>query len=174
MAIPLSLLFNQSITKGKFPQQLKNAIVIPKHKKGSKEDIRNYRPISLLSTFSKIFDKLMKGYLMNYLETKSILSPKQFGFRSELSTFDALKTLNEEIFSALDSKSNLLSIYIDFSKAFDTVKHDILLMRLHHYGIHGIIFDWFSDYVSHRTQSTKFLNYRMLTECLTALLKAVK
>ena len=159
LAIPLSILFNQSINKGKFPQQLKNAIVIPIHKKGSKENTSNYRPISLLNTFSKIFEKLMKGFLMNYLESKSILNPKQFGFRRGLSTFDALKTLNEEIFSALDSKNHLLSIFIDFSKAFDTVKHDILLMKLHHYGIRGIIFDWFSDYLSHRTQSVKLSEY---------------
>lgn len=153
LAIPLSILFNQSINNGKFPQRLKHATVIPIHKKGSKEEISNYRPISLLSTFSKIFEKLIKPFLINYLDAKNILHPKQFGFRRGLSTFDALNTLNEEIFSTLDSKHSLLNIYIDFSKAFDIVNHDILLNKLHHYGIRGIIHDWFRDYLSQRTQS---------------------
>ena len=155
LAAPLSILFNQSINSGKFPQKLKHATIIPIHKKGSKEELCNYRPISLLSTFSKIFEKLMKNFLMNYLDAKGILNPSQFGFRCGLSTFDALRTLNEEIYSALDSKRSLLNIYIDFSKAFDTVKHDILLIKLYHYGIRGIIFNWFSDYLSQRTQSIK-------------------
>ena len=158
MALPLSILFNQSINTGKFPQCLKHATVIPIYKKGAKDNIGNYRPISLLSVFSKIFEKLMKKYLNNYLETKNILNSKQFGFRQGLNTFDALNTFNEEIYSSLDSQSSLLSIYVDFTKAFDTVRHDILLKKLNHYGIRGTIHDWFRDYLSHRTQSTKFLN----------------
>lgn len=154
-AIPLSMLFNQSIINGKFPQRLKHATVIPIHKKGSVNELTNYRPISLLSTFSKIFEKVMKTFLINYLETRNIINPRQFGFRCGLSTFDALEIFSEEIYSTLESKQSLLSIYIDFTKAFDTVKHDILLKKLHYYGIRGIIHDWFCDYLTHRTQSTK-------------------
>ena len=157
-AIPLTILFNNSINNGKFPQTFKHATVVPIHKKGSKYELSNYRPISLLNTFSKIFEKLMKKFLVNYLENKNILNQRQFGFRNGLSTFDALKTFSEDIYSNLNKKHSVLSIYIDFTKAFDTVKHDILLQKLHYYGIRGNIHNWFKDYLSQRTQSTKFFN----------------
>ena len=98
----------------------------------------------------------MKKYLNNFLETKTILNLEQFGFRRGLNTFDALNTFNEEIYISLDSQNSLLSIYIDFTKAFDTVRHDILLKKMNYYRIRGIILDWFQDYLSNRTQSTKF------------------
>ena len=159
IAIPLSIIFNQSIERGIFPQTLKHATVIPIYKNGPKDKLGNYRPISLLSTFSKIFEKLMKKFLLNYLESKSIITPEQFGFRQCFSTFHALEILSENIYSALDSQHSQLSIFIDFCKAFDTVRHDILLQKLKHYGIRGVIFDWFKDYLSNRTQSTKILNH---------------
>ena len=155
-AIPLTLLFNNSINNGKFPQLFKHATVVPIHKKGAKDELSNYRPISLLNVFSKIFEKLMKKFLINFLENHNILNPSQFGFRQGLNTFDALRTFSEEIYSSLDKKHSLLSIFIDFTKAFDTVRHDILLQKLYFYGIRGIIHDWFQDYLSHRSQSTKF------------------
>ena len=100
----------------------------------------------------------MKKHLNNFLQTRNILNNTQFGFRQGLNTFDALNTFNEEIYSSLDKQKSLLSIYVDFSKAFDTVRHDILLKKLHYYGIRGIIHDWFCDYLSNRTQSVKFSN----------------
>ncbi len=158
LAIPLSLLFNQSITEGKFPQCLKHATVIPIYKKGPRDDVGNYRPISMLSTTSKIFESLMKKNLVHYLETKSILNSEQYGFRQGLSTFDALNTYTQEIYNNLDKQNSLLSIYVDFTKAFDTVKHDILVHKLNYYGIRGIINNWFKDYLTNRTQSTKINN----------------
>ena len=155
IAIPLSILFNQSINSGRFPQCLKHATIIPIHKKGAKDIVSNYRPISLLSCFSKIFEKLMKRSLLNFLESKNILNPRQFGFRAGRSTFTALQNFTDEIYTALDSQRSLLSIYIDFSKAFDTISHDILICKLRHYGIRGTINDWFKDYLTNRTQSTK-------------------
>ena len=156
IAIPLSLLFNQSIEKGTFPQCLKHATVIPIYKSGPKDNITNYRPISLLSTYSKIFEKLMKRNLLNFLISKSILSKEQFGFRQGLNTFSALSSFTHKIYSSLDTQHTMLTIYIDFTKAFDTVKHDILLQKLKHYGIRGTILDWFRDYLTNRTQSVKF------------------
>lgn len=91
LAIPLSKLFNQSIEQGIFPQLLKHATVIPIYKNGPKNNLGNYRPISLLSTFSKIFEKFMK--ILNFLESKSIITPQQFGFRQNMSTFQALNNL---------------------------------------------------------------------------------
>ena len=106
IAIPISTLFNQSINCGAFPKCLKHATVIPIHKKGPKDIVSNYRPISLLSTFSKIFEKLMKKALIMFLEAKNILTPNQFGFRQGLSTFDALNTFSEAIYNSLDKKKN--------------------------------------------------------------------
>lgn len=155
---PVSILFNQSVENGVFPNCLKHATVIPIYKHGSKDSIGNYRPISLLSTFSKIFEKLMKKHLLNFIEKKSILCPQQFGFRKGLSTFDALHEFSSKIYENLVAQNSLLSIFVDFSKVFDTVRHDILLLKLKHYGVRGIIHDWFKDYLTNRTQSTKILN----------------
>ena len=135
IAIPLSIIFNQSIGKGIFPQPLKHATVIPIYKNGPKNILGNYRPISLLSTFLKIFEKLMKKSLLNFLESRFIITPEQFDFRQSLSTFHPLKILSENIYSALDSQHSLLGIFIDFCKAFDTVRNYILLNELKHYGI---------------------------------------
>ena len=109
-AIPLTLLFNNSINTGKLPQLFKHAPVIPIHKKkGPKDQLGNYRPISWLSLFSKIFEKLMKKFLFNFLENNNTVN--QFGFRRGLSAFDALRTFSEEIYSSLDKKHSLLSIF---------------------------------------------------------------
>ena len=101
----------------------------------------------------------MKKSLISFLESKFIITPDQYGFRQNLSTFNALEKFSDKIYSALDSHLSLLSIYIDFSKAFDTVKHDILLMKLKHYGIRGIINKWFEDYLTNRTQSVRFQDH---------------
>ena len=122
LTVPIAILFNESITNGKFPQFLKHANVIPIYKKGQQENINNYRPISLLNIFSKIFEKLMKKNLLNYLDSKSVINSEQFGFRHGLNIFNALSAFTDKIYSALDAKQSLLSIYIDFSKAFDTVQ----------------------------------------------------
>ncbi len=156
IAVPLAILFNNSINNGNFPLLFKHATVVPIYKKGPRDEISNYSLISLLNVFSKIFEKIMKKFLLNFLESKNILHPNQFGFRHGLNTFDALRTFSYKIYTSLEKKHSLLNIFIDFTKAFDTVRHDILLRKLHHYGIRGIINDWFQDYLSNRTQSTKF------------------
>ncbi len=157
-AIPISLLYNQSISIGTFPTCLKHAIVIPIYKKGKTDSVENYRPISLLSVYSKMFEKLMKKSLFKYLEINNILCREQYGFRKGLNTFHPLNLFTEHIYTNLDSQNSLLSVYIDFTKAFDTVKHDILLTKLHHYGIRGVVYDWFKDYLTNRTQSVRIQN----------------
>ena len=123
-----------------------------------KQDPGNYRPISLLSTFSKIFESLMKKSLTNYLETNSILSTNQFGFRKGKSTFDSLNILTGDLYSALDNHQSAVLILIDFTKAFDTVNHKILLSKMSHYGIRGKIQDWFRSYLTNRSQVTSCNN----------------
>ena len=95
---PITFLFNQSVTSGKFPKSLKLARIIPLHKKGPKTDINNYRPISLLNIFSKIFEKLMKAHLISFMKENDILSKTQYGFQQGRSTIDALIKFSSEIY----------------------------------------------------------------------------
>lgn len=96
----------------------------------------------------------MKINLMNYLETKNILNPSQCGFRRNFNTLQALNEFSNDVLSAIDKKLPLLSIFIDFAKAFDTVNHKILIHKMHHYGIRGPIFSWFKDYLTDGIQYT--------------------
>ena len=118
---------NLSFTEGVFPEKNKIAKVIPSHKNGSTKDVNNYRPISLLSSFSKIIEKLMANRLNTFLDLHSIIFPNQFGFRAGTSTSHALISITETIKKTIEKKKYGCGIFIDFKKAFDTVNHDILL-----------------------------------------------
>ena len=110
----------------------------------------------------------MKLSLVEYLDSKNIISKKQFGFRAGCSTFDALNTLTSDLYKALDDHLSAVTIFIDFSKAFDTIPHDILLKKMYHYGIRGQILEWFRSYLTDRTQSTTYGNStseRMPVKC---------
>ena len=164
LSIPLTILFNQSINTGTFPEKFKLAKVIPIHKTGSKTDLCNYRPISILSNFSKIFESLMKNQLMTYLNKTNILNNRQFGFRSGFSTFDAINTFMSDLYSALNKNKSIISVFIDFSKAFDTVQPNILLEKLYHYGVRVCVNDWFRSYLTNRQQYSIFNNTSSTTK----------
>ena len=135
----LSKLINLSFETGVFPTLLKTAKVHPLHKKESKLNHLNYRPISLLSIFSKIYEKLVYTRVYSYLDQNGLIYTKQFGFRSNYSTDHALISLTEHIRSLLDVGQYVCGIFVDLEKAFDTVSHDIMCRKLEFYGIRGIV-----------------------------------
>jgi len=152
LVAPLTRLINKSFEAGVVPDQLKIAKVIPIHKKGDKGEYSNYRPISLLPTFSKIYEKVMHKRLYSYLMTKSIIYDSQYGFRQGHSTTQAVSELIENITQGFDQFESTLAIFLDLSKAFDTINHSILLKKLEFYGIRGKALDWFTSYLHNRKQ----------------------
>ena len=152
---PLTIISNMSFITGQFPTKGSEAHIIPSYKKGDKSECSNYRPISLLPNISKIIEKAMYTRLYNFLEKYNCLYKKQFGFRNSHSTNHALISITEKIRESLDNNEYSCGVFLDFQKAFDTVNHNILLKKLHHYGIRGITNDWFKSYLNNRTQQTK-------------------
>ena len=113
----------------------------------------NYRHIFLLSIFSKILERLMYDRLLEFLNKHKIWNKFQFGFRNIHSTFMALITLLDNLRNVLDSGNCTVGIFLDFQKAFNTVNHKILLVKLNCYGIRGMALDWFSSYLTNRSQT---------------------
>ena len=158
--IPLTRVLNLSILNGVCPNEVKIAKVIPLYKNGDSMLINNYRPVSILPFFSKILEKLMYNRLISFINTHKLLSKYQFGFRKGHSTSYALVTLVDKIATALDQGDSVLGIFLDLSKAFDTVNHDILLMKLNNYGFRGICLDWLASYLRNRKQFVTYDNFK--------------
>ena len=153
IAEPLSLIINHSLRTGIFPSKLKIAKVIPLHKKNEKDLLDNYRPISLLLSISKVFERIVYNQLYSYLTTNGILFKSQFGFRKSHSTETAAIELTDTLLQNLDNGEIPIAIFLDLSKAFDTLDHAILLKKkLEHYGIQDTPLNWLSSYLSNRLQ----------------------
>ena len=148
----LNNLISCSLQQGIFPTKLKCAKVIPLHKGGSSTNISNYRPISLLSCFSKIYEKVMHARLTKFLNENDIIFKSQYGFRSGHCCEHALLEVQNRISHALEKKQIAVLLFLDFSKAFDMVDHEILLSKLEHYGIRGVSLSWFRSYLTNREQ----------------------
>ena len=149
---PLRNIISNSFSSGIFPDALKISKVVPIHKGESMEELNNYRPISLLSIFDKIIEKLMHKRLYSFLELHNILYNNQFGFRKNNSTAFALIQITEKIKESIDNNKFGCGIFIDLRKAFDTVNHEILIKKLEHYGIRGSALEWFKSYLFNRKQ----------------------
>ena len=147
---PLTHIFNLSLTTGIVPNNLKIAKVIPLYKSKEKNLINNYRPVSVLTVFSKILEKLMYKRILNFTIKYGVLYSYQFGFQQNRSTKLALISLIDKITESLDEGNFVLWVFLDFRKAFDLVNHKILLEKLHCYGIRGIALKWICNYLTNR------------------------
>ena len=154
----ISLLFNICVNTGAYPNILKIAQVFPIHKKGSKLECSNYRPISLLSPINKIFEKLLYSRINGYFERFNLFTPHQYGFRKNRSTSHAIYDLVENERTARDQNLLTCAIYLDLQKCFDSVDREILLKKLSHYGIRGKAQQLLRSYLSDRYQFTLINN----------------
>lgn len=150
LVCPLVVIINTSLSHGVFADQLKIAKIRPIHKRDSHLIIDNYRPISLISTFAKILEKVVARRLMNFLDKCNILNPSQFGFRRGRSTSSAIINFLNILYKNMDSNKSCMGIFLDLSKAFDLVNHTTLLQKLDRYGIRGVALDWFTSYLRGR------------------------
>ena len=125
----MSYIFKKSTLSGTFPTRLKYAVIKPLLKKGDKDNIANYRPISLLTSFSKVFERIIYDRLLKHIETNNILASEQFGFRTSSSTEKASYKLID-ILNALNNRLMVGGIFCDVQKAFDSVNHNILTNKI--------------------------------------------
>ena len=157
--IHISLIINQSLFTGIFPDSLKIAKILPIFKKGDPSYFGNYRPISLLPAVSKVFEKVVFIQIYEYFNSNNLLYKSQYGFRANHSTELAGIEFVDKILHYLDDQHTPISIFLDLSKAFDTLDHDILLFKLKYYGITGTPYKWFCSYLSNRQQYTQYGAY---------------
>ena len=148
----ISVNINNSIDNGIFPDSLKVARVVPLHKGGIESHINNYRPVSILPLISKIFERAVFNRLSSFLSKYNLISKNQYGFRTGKSTTTAITDLLNYVYSELDKGNVVVSIFLDFRKAFDCINHDILLTKLEKFGVRGSPLDWFKSYLSNRAQ----------------------
>lgn len=148
----LSFLVNMSFSEGIFPTNLKKSVVKPIHKKNETNKIENYRAISILPAFSKVYERAFYNRLLNFLNRNDILSSAQFGFRSRLSTQDAVVSTVNNVIKNLDRNNKVAGLFFDYSRAFDMVNHDILKLKLYKCGVRGVPLLWISSYLNGRLQ----------------------
>ncbi len=145
-------IFSLSLKTGVVPEDLKVAKVLPLFKADDPRCFNNYRPISILPCFSKILEKIVYKQILFHLDSNLILYKHQYGFQKHHSTYMALLHLIDKVNCALENNEYTCSIFIDISKAFDTVNHHILLTKLYKYGFHGVTYKWLTNYVTDRSQ----------------------
>ena len=169
----LAFIFNLCVTQGYFPKELKTGCLTPIFKSGLKNDVCNYRPVCSLSPFSKIFEKVIHNRMIAFIEKNNILSETQFGFRKGLSTEAALTQFIDEIHKGLNDRQYTAAVFMDLSKAFDVLDHDILKLKLEHYGFRGIILEFIMSFIKERKYSVSVNGFKSIiksvTKCTTGI-----
>jgi len=164
---PLSIIINKSLETGEVPSNLKLAKVVPIYKAKDNKLFSNYRPVSLLPCISKILEKVIHRRLYNFLLKNDIFYKSQYGFRPKHSTINAITELCYNITNAFENDECTLAVFLDLSKAFDTIDHTILLRKLAHYGIRGVALEWFKNYLRGRQQYVQINNSRSEIDIIT-------
>lgn len=165
---PLTFLINWSLSEGVFPEEFKIAKIVPLYKKGQRECIENYRPISLLSCVSKILERLVFNRMYKFCIDKKILCDEQHGFRKGRSTQSAILGFLNELYDSLNNNNKCLGVFMDLSKAFDLVDHALLLEKLSKYGFRGKLGDWLSSYLSNRKQLVEINGVKSEKLCISS------
>ena len=155
---PFAFIFNKSISTGIVPDVFKVSKVTPAFKSGTLSDPSNYRPIATLSPFSKALERFIYDQLIKYLDKHDVLFKYQFGFRKNHSTEQAIMEITDNLKASIDSNYISCGLFLDFSKAFDTVNHQMLLDNLCKYGVRGRPHDWFASYLQDRKQFVQIGN----------------
>ena len=158
IADALVIIFNKSLQEGIFPSNMKLSIVKPLYKGKDKTEIVNYRPICLLPVISKILEKIVNNRIVKFLIKNKVLYEGQYGFRSNRSTTDAILDFTGNILDSLNKGQYVLSLFLDMSKAFDSISHHTLYKKLEFYGIRGNVLLWFKSYLSDRFIKVKVNN----------------
>ena len=153
LAPAVTLLFQVSLDRGKVPSSWKEALIVPIFKKGNRSSAANYRPISLTSILCKLCEHIVHSTISNHLDLNGILTNAQHGFRKRRSCETQLLQTVDDLAKGLDDKSQTDMILLDFSKAFDKVPHQRLLLKVSHCGIAGTVLAWIGDFLHGRTQS---------------------
>ena len=157
---PLSKLISQSLLTGIVPKRMKIAKVVPVYKSREQNLFTNYRPISILPSISKVLERVVYNRLLSFLNLNDSLYQSQYGFRPGHSTVHATSEFVSEVLNSFEKNEYTVGIFLDLTKAFDSIDHNILLRKLEYYGVRGIGLNWFQNYLSDRYQ---FVTYRACT-----------
>ena len=152
--MPLCHVYNLSLQTGIIPQELKTSRVVPIFKSGDEDSFNNYRPISLLSSFNKLLEKIVAKQMLGFINKHKILYNLQFGFRKKHNTIHPVLYFLDKIFKGFNQHEPeyTIAVFLDLKKAFDTTSHSILLEKLEHYGFRDLAHLWFTNYLKNRTQ----------------------